>query len=202
VHVVLSHEHHDHRAGMAHLVERFPLGMLVGEVQGPRGSARRPIHRRTGIGTTVLMDSGDAQVLALRGSLAPGNEGSISIVVRGPGYDVLLCADAEDGGWDRLLESGDVPCEVDLMLLPHHGAVGPMTAALLDRVAPKSAWISGPGTFEAQPLLDVRGIPARSTGREGALRWCESALWASQGAFPGTSGDDVGRTRNSGDSGL
>ena len=197
VHVVLSHEHHDHRAGMGHLVERFPLGMLVGDVPDPQGTARRPTRRQVGIGTTTLVDTGDYRVQALRGSLEPGNEGSISVVVRGDGFCWLLCADAEDGGWERLLETGDVPRDVDLMLLPHHGAVGPLTSALLDRVAPGLAWISGPGHFEAQPLLQVRGIWARSTGREGALQWCESGTRRPLRGIPGTSEDDAGRTRNS-----
>ena len=174
--VAVSHAHADHAGAVPWITERW----------GPPGDgARREAcgrHRR-GVTwwTDGLSDDGGLAVAAIGAGYDDPNEGSAVFDLRWtdaegvPLARVVLCGDAEGDGLRALLEGGGelpwlAPGPVDLLLLPHHGSSTRHLAALLERLAPRLAVVSGRVPRYAAEL-SRRGIPLHVTGRDGPLLW-------------------------------
>jgi len=180
--LVLSHADRDHTGEADWLVDRFPPRSISGAL--PAQVAERLPHDvlrfdlpRGGLSLPgASRGRGPLQARLLRGAPLPGNEGSRSLLVRAGSANVLLTGDAEGPGLFPLLESGEIPPDLRLLLLPHHGSDGPAVASALDRWRPRETWVSGSGRPALGPELDRRGWTWFHTGIHGPL-----ALFLRQG---------------------
>ncbi len=167
--VVLSHPDHDHAAGLARLVARFPCQAWLG-AEPAQGLVRRPHGAaRADLGTGRLRwqaGGPELSVALLRGAPGPGNEGSRALELAWRGERVLLLGDPEERGLAGLPLA---PGPLRLLLAPHHGAAAPALGPLLERCPPREVWISAAGRPAIAAELDRRGLTWRWTGRDGPL---------------------------------
>ncbi|MBX9581799.1 MAG: ComEC/Rec2 family competence protein [Gemmataceae bacterium] len=180
--VFLSHADLDHFNGLPELLKRFDVGRVTltpsfRDKPSPGVAAvladferRRTIVRvakagdRFDAGGGVLID-----VLHPPADGPAGNENARSLVllVRHAGHSILLTGDLEGPGQD-VLTATPAPA-VDVMLAPHHGAVGANARRLADgKFAP------GPMAAWAKPRLVVSSQADRPTAH---LEAAYPAVW-------------------------
>lgn len=151
--VILSHADLDHYAGLEALIARRRIAQIittphfrregqqqwtsrqlmaqVDEKQIPWREACRG-DRLTGTGEAVL------EVLwppADYPDTSDSNENSLVLRISYAGRSVLACGDIEENAIRQLLATTDLTA--DVLLLPHHGAVTPSTAAFVRAVDPE-----------------------------------------------------------------
>ncbi|MBM3978373.1 MAG: hypothetical protein FJ299_15470, partial [Planctomycetes bacterium] len=178
--VALSHRDHDHQAAMPWLAgRRAPrvwLGELPDEARALLPAGTQHVDVLTGLARIELpVRELDLELYLLRGRPDEGNEGSRSLLLRAGADWVLLCGDAEAEGLDALLEL-PLPSELRLLLWPHHGSDTDRLARLLARCRPREVWISAAREPAVARELSRRGVPWRSTHRDGPLR-AELRAW-------------------------
>ena len=170
--VVLSHTDSDHAEALAWLSRRYPILEWYGaaipedvELRRARGADPR------GAGSVLeFAASGHERWQLARGSDSEDNEGSRTLLASLGPWRAQLHGDAVEQGLQAQLEAEALRGPVDVLLWPHHGDPGPWTTALLDRARPREVWISTSGTGGVERELDRRGIPWRSTSRDGPMR--------------------------------
>jgi competence protein ComEC len=184
--LVMTHASRDHHGGLAEVVERFPVDLLLDGGDGSRDRDFRAV-------VTAARERGARHVkavapLSLRaGALtvdvrSPGpraagpppedpNPRAVVAIVSSDGFDLLLSGDAES---DALLPLA-LP-DVDAMKLAHHGSADPGLADLLGQVRPELASIPvgansyghpAPSTLAA---LRAAGVPTWRNDRDGSVR--------------------------------
>jgi competence protein ComEC len=172
--VILSHDQADHASGLPWLVERWNPWLTGGAVSA-RVSERLPhaaLRLDPGKGRVALPVGGASSGLTLeliRGSTAPGNEGSRSLLLAWEGRVLLLSGDAEGEGLGPLLELEASSAPLELLLAPHHGSHTALLGAMLDTLRPRGVWVSGSGPPPIAAELERRGIAWRSTELDGPL---------------------------------
>ncbi len=170
--VVLSHADSDHAEALAWMSRRYPVVEWFGapipedvELWRARGADPR------GAGSVLeFAASGDERWQLVRGVASEDNEGSRTLLASLGPWRAQLHGDAVEQGLQSQLEAEALRGPVDVLLWPHHGDPGPWTTALLERARPREVWISTSGTGGVERELDRRGIPWRSTSRDGPLR--------------------------------
>jgi competence protein ComEC len=175
--VVMTHASRDHHGGLAEVVERFPIDLLVDGGDGTRdrdfraivaAAAARRVQRVAAVAPLTL-NAGSLRINVLSPSpRAPGpppedpNPRAVVAVVSSDGFDLLLSGDAES---EALLPLA-LP-DVDAMKLPHHGSADPGLPEVLERLRPELASIPvGKNSY---------GHPAPST--LAALRAADVPTW-------------------------
>ncbi|BCR04599.1 DNA internalization-related competence protein ComEC/Rec2 [Desulfuromonas versatilis] len=183
--VILTHDHPDHRKGLLHVLEHFPVARFLapvapGELDRSLQEvlARRQIPAaRLAPGWTLIEQEPDRSLAAF--VPARGSVNDRSIVLHGTlGRDgFLLTGDLEAPGVAELLASPPQG-PVTLLKLPHHGSRRSTPELLLDRFRPHRAFVSaGAGNPYQLPHPEVlsqvaeRGVPLCRTDREGTLRF-------------------------------
>ena len=167
--LVVSHGDSDHSGGLPVLTQRVEVRLRAGwPGQGP--------DARTG--TALLAQGPRTRLTLLRGAQLEDNEGSRSLLIECDGRRVLLSGDATERGLAGILAG--VP-ELDLLLLPHHGASGTWVAELLARTRPSLAWASRANAAPAVAACTAAGVPLRTTA-PGPLRISLPPLHPARGA--------------------
>ena len=163
--VVATHASRDHHGGLAEVLRRFPVGLLLDGGDGTddrsfrallREAARRGV-RRVSATAPLALTLGSLRIRVLSPPPRPPgpapddpNPRAVVAVVSSGEFDLLLSADAES----EALLSLDLP-DVDAIKVPHHGSSDPGLPEALDRLDPAVAAIEvGPNTY---------GHPAPST---------------------------------------
>lgn len=172
--VVLSHSDADHSEALAWLCDRYTPERWLGAQPAPaRGRAVAPEAGLdlSGAASGLRFPSdvaGDWSLL--RGLERADNEGSRTLLADLGTARIVLHGDAVEDGLAVLLERAEMNQGCDLLLWPHHGDASEWTSKLLARSAPREVWISSSGAAPVERELTRRGVPWRSTGREGPLR--------------------------------
>jgi competence protein ComEC len=184
--LVMTHASRDHHGGLAEVVARIPVGLLLDGGDGTRdrdfravvAAARARGARRVLATAPMTLRAGALTIDVLSPHPRPSgpppedpNPRAVVAVVRSDGFELLLSGDAES---DALLPLA-LP-DVDALKLPHHGSADPGLPALLDRLRPQLASIPvgansyghpAPSTLAA---LRAAGVPTWRNDRHGAVR--------------------------------
>ena len=184
--IVMTHASRDHHGGLAEVVERFPVDLLVDGGDGSRDrdfrtivvTARERGARRIAAVAPLTVQAGSLQVDVLSPARRPPgpppedpNPRAVVAIVSCDGFELLLSGDAES---EALLPLA-LP-DVDAMKLPHHGSADPGLREVLDRIRPEVASIPvgansyghpAPSTLAALQAADV---PTWRNDRHGTIR--------------------------------
>jgi competence protein ComEC len=186
--VVATHPSRDHHGGLAAVLRRFPVSLLLDGGDGtpdPTFRALEHLADRLGIPRvpalapqTLTLGGGDLRIRVLSPpSRPPGpapedpNPRGVVAIVSSDGFDLMLSADAESIALLPL----DLP-DVDAMKVPHHGSSDPGLPEVLARLRPELAGIEvglhntyghpAPETLEA--LRDAH-VATYRTDRDGTI---------------------------------
>jgi competence protein ComEC len=183
--VVATHASRDHHGGLAEVLARYPVGVLLDGGDGnpdPNLAAVRAEAARRGIRIVpalapMSLRAGGLEISVLSPAPRPPgpaaedpNPRAVVAVVSSGAFDLLLSADAES---DALLPL-DLP-DVEAMKVPHHGSSDPGLPAVLDRLRPELAAIEvgvnsyghpAPSTLAA---LDHADVTTYRTDRDGTV---------------------------------
>ncbi len=184
--IVMTHASRDHHGGLAEVVERFPVDVLL---DGGDGTRDRDFHgvvagatergARTLTATAPLrLQAGSLRIDVISPSRRPAgpppedpNPRAVVAVVSCDGFELLLSGDAES---EALLALA-LP-DVDAMKVPHHGSADPGLPQVLERLRPEIAAIPvgansyghpAPSTLAA---LRAAEVPTWRTDRNGSVR--------------------------------
>jgi competence protein ComEC len=163
--VVATHASRDHHGGLADVLDRFPVDLLLDGGDGSRDpgfrallaeAAARKVRRVRAVAPMIIR-AGSLRISVISPPPRPRgpppedpNPRAIVALVSAGGFDLLLSADAES---DALLPL-ELP-DVDAMKVPHHGSSDPGLPQVLRSLRPELAAIEvGPNTY---------GHPTRST---------------------------------------
>ena len=184
--VVATHASADHHGGLAEVLRRFPVDLLLDGGDGTADPAYGEVvatARARGVRVVRAVTGRRLRIGGLEISVLspdprpPGpapedpNPRAVVAIVTSGGFDLLLSADAESPTLARL----DLP-DVEAMKVPHHGSSDPGLPAILERVRPEVAVIEvGENSYghpHPQTLAALeRAVPAvRRTDRDGTVR--------------------------------
>jgi competence protein ComEC len=184
--LVMTHASRDHHGGLAEVVERFPIDLLLDGGDGSRdrdfravvAAARERGARHVSAIAPVTLRAGALTVdVRSPGPRAAGpppedpNPRAVVAIVSSDGFDLLLSGDAES---DALLPLA-LP-DVDAMKLPHHGSADPGLPELLERLSPEMASIPvGPNSYghpapSTLAALRAADVPTWRNDRHGTIR--------------------------------
>lgn len=184
--VVMTHASRDHQGGVAEVIERYPVDLLVDGGDGTldrdfratvRAAADRGIRRVKAVAPMMLRFGGlGVRILAPEPRPAgpppedPNARAVVAVVTAG-GFDLLLSADAESPSLAPLT----LP-DVDAMKVAHHGSSDPGLGELLDRLRPEVAAIEvGSGNSYGHPTpstlaaLEEAGVVTYRTDEDGTV---------------------------------
>ena len=184
--LVMTHASRDHHGGLAEVVERFPVDLLLDGGDGTRDrdfravvAAARERGARQVTAVAPLSLRAGALTVEVRGPAprAAGpppedpNPRAVVAIVSSDGFDLLLSGDAES---EALLPLA-LP-DVEAIKVAHHGSADPGLSDLLDQVRPELASIPvgdnsyghpAPSTLAA--LRDAN-VPTWRNDRDGSIR--------------------------------
>ncbi len=185
--LVATHASRDHHGGLATVVGRFPVDVMLDGGDGTADSSFRALERAADERGIDRLPATAPQALSLAGGdlrvrvlspppRPPGpppedpNPRAVVAVVSSRGFDLLLSADAES---EALLPL-ELP-DVDAMKVPHHGSSDPGLPEALARLDPELAAIEvGPNTYghpapSTLAALRRAGVPTYRTDRDGTV---------------------------------
>jgi competence protein ComEC len=173
--ILVSHEHMDHRGGVAAVA----AGLPVREILSRRGHLH-PDEEPCEAGLRWQWDGVEFRVLHPPPHWDDGNAASCVLAVQGRHGRLLLTGDLEGLGEAVLVHSAPEELDTDVLLVPHHGASGVLARGLLEAAGPAVAWVSsgfdnrfGHPAPDVRARLDARCIPLLDTAERGAL-WLET----------------------------
>jgi competence protein ComEC len=184
--VVATHASADHHEGLAEVLRRFPVGLLVDGGDGSSDPSFRRLlagARARGIPVTAAragqrLRAGGVTVRVLSPPpRSPGpapedpNPRAVVALVSSGRFELMLSADAES----PTLAALDLP-DVDAIKVPHHGSADPGLGAVLGTLQPEIAVIEVGENSYGHPHPDTlrtleRLVPhVRRTDRDGTVR--------------------------------
>jgi competence protein ComEC len=183
--VVATHASRDHHGGLADVLDRYPVDLLLDGGDGTRDpdfralvaeAARRNVRRVRAVAPMTIR-AGGLRIAVLSPPPRPRgpppedpNPRAIVALVSAGGFDLLLSADAES---DTLLPL-ELP-DVDAMKVPHHGSSDPGLPQVLRSVRPELAAIEvGPNTYghptpSTLAALERADVRTYRTDRDGTV---------------------------------
>ena len=184
--LVMTHASRDHHGGLAEVVERFPIDLLLDGGDGTRdhdfratvtAAEARAVRRIPAI-APLTVHAGSLRIDVLspfpRGPGPPPedpNPRAVVAVVSADGFKLLLSGDAES---EALLPL-PLP-DVDAFKVPHHGSSDPDLPEVLDRIQPELASIPvGPNSYghptpSTLSALRRAHVPTWRTDHHGTIR--------------------------------
>ena len=184
--VVATHASADHHGGLAEVIRRFPVDLLLDGGDGTADPAFRRVLAEARARHVPVRRARAGQELGAGGlavsilsppARPPGpapedpNPRAVVAVVRSGRFELLLSADAESPSLSQL----DLP-DVDAMKVPHHGSADPGLREILARLRPEVAVIEVGENSYGHPHPDTlrtleRAVPhVLRTDRAGTVR--------------------------------
>jgi competence protein ComEC len=182
--VILSHDHPDHRKGLAYLLRNFPVKAFWSSTPetGIHPSLLKPIQekqiptRQFQPGWQQANNESNLDVFVPGNTSTRLNDHSLVLYARHGSDGLILTGDLEKTGIEELAASS-VPGPVTLLKLPHHGSRRSDPSMLLNKYRPKLAF-SSIGTNNRYGLphstvlatLTNASVPLQRTDRDGTIR--------------------------------
>ena len=148
--VVLTHYHDDHANGVARLLERMEVGLLLLPDVEPEDPLRQSIlalAEEKGVDTllvrevtTLTLGGGTLTVYPPLGA-GDANEEGLSVLCSAGDFDALITGDMDGVIEGRLLKYGDLP-DLEALVVGHHGSKYSTSEELLSATRPELAAIS------------------------------------------------------------
>lgn len=185
--LAVSHRDFDHCSFIPYLARRFRIERVV---IPPRAAPQPELHldealRRLDLGRTLMREGdvigGDGlECLALHpndrflGELTKkykDNERSLVLLCKYGPWRMLLTGDAQVHALRRLAADYGPSVDVDVLLLPHHGAWADGLREAIEAFRPRVAIASceGPVNEKTEELLRRMGVPLWTTAAHGAM---------------------------------
>ena len=174
--VAATHPHDDHIGGLAQVLERYDVGMVLERrveydgatyqawaraVDAEKSDGAKVIQARAGQ-VIALGDNARIEVLGpphalLRGTESDADNASLTLRLVYGDVSVLLTGDIFAAA-ERALLDGGAPLDSDVLKVPHHGSDSSSTHAFISAVSPSAAVISvGANNHFGHPDADVVG---------------------------------------------
>ncbi len=184
--VVISHQDTDHCNGLPSIMERFKIGTLLTTKRcsiSATGNKLLQSAKTNGI-KTGMISAGDevtgyenTKIAVLNppndpaiASLLSVNDASSVLKINCFGYVVLLCADIEEDGINRLVLYYKNNINSDIIIVPHHGRHSNNSNILADHVKPEYAVISAKDQGPSESTIEAyKNAKILQTGRSGAI---------------------------------
>ncbi len=179
--LVLSHRDADHTGGALSVLALHPGADVLGSMPARSVLAQREGYLDCEAGQSWDWDGVQFEVLhpsPIGPSRTASNAWSCVLHVRTRSSSLLLTGDIEAQEEADLVQRLGASLKSEVMLVPHHGSRTSSTAAWLDAVQPRMAWVqAGYRNRFGHPAADVmaryqaRHIQVLETARCGAIQW-------------------------------
>lgn len=162
--LVLTHYDSDHTNGVAQLLERMPVDVMVGpdmeDGSGNRTELERLARQYDTEWECVDRDRAEPFGEAQAQIFAPvsgetENDASLSVLASARDFDVLVTGDMESQAEDTLVERKGIS-DVEVLVVAHHGSRYSTSTAFLEKIKPEVGVISvGEDNSYGHPTQDV-----------------------------------------------
>lgn len=183
--LVLSHLHADHTNGVATLLERIKVNMLIffddgGEDTAEIRAALEVTAARVDTEVFLILDDASIQMADCRLDLLVPRDGEevnercLSVLADYNGFTMLTTGDLDGAGERKLLRFAEIPT-LDVLVVGHHGSKYSTSETLLQYTRPKTAIISvgannyGHPADETLERLENAGVSIYSTNDHGSI---------------------------------
>jgi competence protein ComEC len=156
--LMLSHRDSDHVGGAASLLATFPVAAMSSSLspdhpllqatrstQTAKLEQEPPLHKRCDAGERWTWDGVHFEVLhplpAEHATAPKPNAASCVLKVQGSQTSALLTGDIEAAQEAALVQRSRPALRADVLQVPHHGSRTSSTAAFIDAVAPRAAFV-------------------------------------------------------------
>ena len=161
--LILTHYHSDHACGVAELLSRVEVSLIIAPDVTPDDPFRQELlalAEEYGCEVKLLLSDasvtfGDAQ-LSIYEPLGKGgaNEEGLSVLCSAGSFDALVTGDMDGIVERRLIKYKDLP-DIELLIVGHHGAGSSTTEELLLAGTPELAVISSGYNPYGHPALET-----------------------------------------------
>lgn len=171
--VILTHGDYDHAAGLELLLTRLDCERLY--LQNPI-SPEKYETRMICVDTVYKLSFGNSRLTLFPGAdTGKANDASMCILFQTENCDILITGDRSGIGELELLQQMD-PCELEVLIVGHHGARDSTCETLLRELQPEIALISvgadnsyGHPSAEVLERLESYGCTVHRTDLEGTI---------------------------------
>ena len=180
--LLLTHYASDHVNGVAELLRRTEVGLVLLPDDQPENGLREPlISAAESAGVEVRLLDSDADVtlgpwkMTVCAGQGDGNDGGLSVLLEAGDLRFLVTGDLDAEAEWRLLRTHELP-QVDVLVAGHHGAKDSTSDALLEAVRPRVVAVSvgqnsyGHPAEETIARIEARGVAVCRTDQQGTLR--------------------------------
>ncbi len=161
--LVLTHYHSDHACGVAELLSRIDVSLIIAPDVTPEDPLRQEIlalAEEYGCEVELLLNDaaftfGDAR-LSIYEPLGKGsaNEEGLSVLCTAGSFDVLVTGDMDGIVEKRLVKYKNLP-DIELLVVGHHGSKSSTSEELLLATGPERAVISSGYNAYGHPALET-----------------------------------------------
>jgi len=189
--VIVTHPDLDHAGGLISVMERYKVDKFFSNGGDGDSLGWREVQKMVkedeifekilSRGELIGFEGVEFEVLAPEkgdGDWEDANEGSLVMMLRAGGKNILLMGDAPVSVEQRLVWRKVLDEKVDILKAGHHGSKTSTSVELLDRVDPKLVVFSvGKGNSYGHPAKEVvergekRGVEIRRTDEEGEIKF-------------------------------
>jgi competence protein ComEC len=183
--LVLSHGDTDHTGGAQAVLNMHPQAQVMGSLPALSSWVERPGYQACQVGVHWSWDGVRFDVLhpdVTQSLRSASNARSCVLRIQTANASLLLTGDLEAPEEAALVARWGAALKSDIVLMPHHGSRTSSSAAWLDAVQPRWAWVqAGYRNRFGHPASDVlaryqaRGITVLETARCGAILWSSQA---------------------------
>ncbi len=158
--ILLTHYDRDHAGGIIHLLTRIDTDLILLPHCLDKNGVGDALEQMAPTAVVHVMEDQELTYGTVKLTLfAPesynsGNESSMCVLFQAGKCDILITGDRGEAGERLLMKTHNLP-DVDALVVGHHGGKSSASAALLEAVQPKYAFISVGENRYGHPTAEV-----------------------------------------------